>query len=525
MIFRLSILVFCVVLFNLSQGAKLEKKPEVASEKCLVSDWKEWNECKSKSGSSLNKRLTTIHLKPAQYDSAREWMKLSMAEKEEYIKYLEKCRADASCPMLNLKPSKGRVDCVNGMAGEYPCKLIDQLSFVNLRDLGSTDPRMEGNDIWGWTDPQTNDEYAIVGVTDGTSFVRVTNPEEPKVLGFLPTRTTRSDWRDMKVVNNHAYIVSEAPDHGLQVYDLTQLRGKETFTVLEPTAIYSEFGNAHNIVANEESNTVFVVGQNKGNYPNLCAAGLHMIDVSKPAEPKFLGCFSEDGYVHDAQCLFYHGPDAEYRGKEICFCYNEDTLTIVDVTSKTDAKLISKVSYTGYRYTHQGWLLEDHSALLMDDEQDESNGSGDGRTITYFWDVKSLKNPVLMNTYISSERAIDHNQYILGNYTYQSNYEAGLRILEINKPDWTLEEVAYFDVMPKEIGEVKFQGSWSNYPYFKSRNVIVNSIEFGLFVVRPRYDDLPKSKETGEQIRTRNILDASHAKFCPHLLESRECKP
>lgn len=230
----------------------------------------------------------------------------------------------------------------------------------------------------GWTDPETNDEYAIVGVTDGTSFVRVTNPEEPKVLGFLPTRTVRSDWRDMKVVNNHAYIVSEAADHGMQVYDLTQLRGKESFSVLQPTTLYSEFGNAHNIISNEESNTVFVVGANKGNYPLRCNAGLHMIDVSKPAEPKFVGCFGEDGYVHDAQCLFYKGPDQEYNGKEICFCYNEDTLTIVDVTSKSDAKLISKVGYTGRRYTHQGWLLEDHSALLMDDEQDEMYGGGDG---------------------------------------------------------------------------------------------------------------------------------------------------
>ena len=77
---------------------------------------------------------------------------------------------------------------------------------------------MRGNDIWGWTDPVERHEYAVVGLSTGTSFVRVTDPLNPEVLGFLPTRTDPSTWRDMKVVNNAAYIVSEAADHGMQVY-------------------------------------------------------------------------------------------------------------------------------------------------------------------------------------------------------------------------------------------------------------------------------------------------------------------
>ena len=44
------------------------------------------------------------------------------------------------------------------------------------------------NDIWGWTDPDSGDEYAIVCLNCGTSFVRLTpNPEEPTVLAYLPS--------------------------------------------------------------------------------------------------------------------------------------------------------------------------------------------------------------------------------------------------------------------------------------------------------------------------------------------------
>ena len=47
------------------------------------------------------------------------------------------------------------------------------------------------NDIWGWIDPETAQEYAIVGLTNGVSFVDVTLPSEPVYVGHLPTFTNR----------------------------------------------------------------------------------------------------------------------------------------------------------------------------------------------------------------------------------------------------------------------------------------------------------------------------------------------
>ena len=42
-------------------------------------------------------------------------------------------------------------------------------------------------------------EYALVGCVDGTSFVDVTDPQQPEVIGFLPTHSGSSLWRDIKV--------------------------------------------------------------------------------------------------------------------------------------------------------------------------------------------------------------------------------------------------------------------------------------------------------------------------------------
>ena len=155
---------------------------------------------------------------------------------------------------------------------------------------------------------------------------------------------------------DHAFIGSEADNHGLQVFDLTQLRDIEPSTssdinILEETAYYDQFGSSHNIVINEDTGYLYAVGS------YTCLSGLHIVNIQDPTDPQFETCYADDGYVHDAQCVVYKGPDADYQGREICFCYNENTLTIVDVEDKSNIKMISRVLYDNLYYTHQVLLI------------------------------------------------------------------------------------------------------------------------------------------------------------------------
>ena len=74
--------------------------------------------------------------------------------------------------------------CPNGggSVGEYPCLGIDLLSVTTTHDLGMV---TSANDIWGWTDPMNGDEVVMIGAYDRTSFVLVTDPVAPVVLGHL----------------------------------------------------------------------------------------------------------------------------------------------------------------------------------------------------------------------------------------------------------------------------------------------------------------------------------------------------
>jgi choice-of-anchor B domain-containing protein len=389
------------------------------------------------------------------------------------------------------------VSCTDGLAGPFPCENVHLESFMPLNAIGGGNL----NDIWGWTDPQTGSEYALVGKTTGTAFVDITDPQAPVYLGDLPSHqpveTIFNVWRDIKVYKDHAFVGSEEPAHGLQVFDLTRLRGATgprtwtedahySFNLDGPASIdpvgnagrVGQGDNSHNLAINEDSGFLYAIGT------STCGGGgPHMVDIRDPKRPAFAGCVSEDGYTHDTQCVNYSGPDERFAGREICFSSNEDTVTIVDVTDKDAPAQLSRRGYDTAAYTHQGWLTPDQRHLIVDDELDEQEQGG--QTKTYVFDVQQLDNPTLVGVYDGVAESIDHNLYTVGDRVFQANYRSGLRILDSSGvAGGTLSEVGFFDVYPPD-DEAEFNGAWSNYPYYGSGVVAVSGIEQGLFVLRP----------------------------------------
>lgn len=388
-----------------------------------------------------------------------------------------------------LKPITGGMECSNGKASIFDCSNVNLLSFMPTREIGG--PRgVRLNDIWGWTDPQTGKEYALVGRMDGTSFVDVSDPQNPVYVATLPKPETAqtSIWRDIKVYKNHAYVVADnAARHGMQVVDLTDLRDFDGEPmVLEEAAHYNEIHSAHNVVINTDTGFAFVVGSSGGG--KTCGGGLHMVNIQDPANPTYAGCFSDPstgrsgtGYTHDAQCVTYQGPDADHQGDEICFGANETAISIANVTDKENPQALSTMSYPDYGYVHQGWLTEDQRYFFSNDELDELTGNVDN-TRTLIWDVSDLENPQFVDEYFFDNASSDHNLYIKGNTMYQSNYVSGLQVLDVSNPEEP-EKIGFFDTAPFGEDTPGFSGTWSNYPFFESGIVIMTSSAEGLFVL------------------------------------------
>ena len=370
--------------------------------------------------------------------------------------------------------------CTNGMAGEYPCKDYDLLSHMPVNILANTNGNPEGSDIWGWTDSTTGKEYAIAAMTNSTAFVDVTDPLNPVFLGRIDSNAGNNFWRDVKIYNNHAFIVADnVGNHGMQIFDLTRLRnvaaGNQTFT---PDKVYTDVSSCHNIVINEANGIAYLVDcKNVGR-------GVHFVDISDPVNPVNLGNYNDEGVTHDAQVVTYSGPDTRYTNKEILIGSNETKVVILDVTDKNNVVKISSINYTQLGYTHQGWFTEDQRYFILGDETDEQDFGMNTRTLVF--NFSDLQQPSLSSTYFGASSAIDHNGYVKGNTFYMANYRAGLRVLDITNIASTtnsMQEIGYFDTYPTNNGTA-FNGAWSVYPYFASGNIIINDIERGLFVVR-----------------------------------------
>ena len=420
--------------------------------------------------------------------------------------------------------SDALVACSSGMAGPYPCKNIDMASYLNTNALFGNG---SGSDITGWTDPVCGREIAIQGHSNATSFIDVSNPEVPVYMGTMPAILTGALWRELAVYNNHVYVVQDQAGLGMQIFDLTRLRlpppAPDPCAAPVPQTVYtadatwtgpatgagSGLSTVHTITISEQTGFAYLDGS------DTCSGSPHVLDLKpNPKAPVWVGCIStEQNYVHDAQCVVYHGPDTAHVGQEICVYYTgqgtrADTITVYDVTDKGAPVRLSRTGYAGSAYTHQGWFTVDQRYVVADDEVDET---GTENTTTFLWDMSDLddatndtgldaEGPRLLSGdanplpgWQHATICTDHNQFVRGNLSYQSNYACGLRIMSLNDiANGKLTELAYFDTMPthdfipgaSDGGDL--QGDWANYPYFASGNVVTSNITLGLFVLTPQ---------------------------------------
>jgi choice-of-anchor B domain-containing protein len=367
----------------------------------------------------------------------------------------------------------GPAACAEGLAEDFPCSGIDLARRLPPGAMGGA----AGNDVWGWADGQTGREYALMGLNNGTAFVDVTDPEAPVFLGRLPTQTRSSAWRDIKVYRDHAYIVADdAGAHGLQVFDLTRLRGLASPGTFSADVVVADVGSAHNLAINEDTGYAYVVG-------GTACHGVQIFDISTPKNPLRQSCY-ELVDTHDAQCVTYAGPDPGYAGAELCMNSNGDHFQVLDVTAKGSPVSLAQLGYPGLGFVHQGWLSDDQRYFLLGDEFDEL--SLGNRTRTHVFDLSNVDAPVYLGAYEAGTGSTDHNLYVLGDRVYEANYRSGLRVLQINNlASVDLSEIAFFDTVPGSEAP-GFRGAWSVYPYLPSGTILVSDTVGGLFVLVPQ---------------------------------------
>lgn len=388
---------------------------------------------------------------------------VSVARADEDRRKLVAVEPPVAGPIWRLGDTVGR--------GGFDAQGMTLLSQIPLNNFVGA-ARASGNDCWGYVSPSGR-EYAIMGLEGGFGFVEVTNPTNPQIVEVIAGPS--SLWHDVKVIGNIAYGVSEGGS-GIQVMDMSNIDAGQVTLVRNWTS--GGYSTTHNIVANTEAGTLWVVGANIGN------GGLVHINLNNPTLPAIDGGWTQM-YVHDAQVVTWDS--GAYAGRELAFCasgfdggFTQTGLRVVDVTNPNAPVVIATLFYPSAAYSHQVWISEDQKYLYLNDELDE--GSSVSVTTTRIINIENPAAPFFVGTTTTGRPAIDHNLYTNNGLMFQANYRSGLRVFDILDPA-NPSPIAYFDTYPND-DAAEFNGAWSNYPFFPSGTILISDIERGLFMVR-----------------------------------------
>ncbi len=353
-------------------------------------------------------------------------------------------------------------------------------SQSNIILLGSLDYEVEGNDVWGYVD-SNNTEYAIVGLTNGVSFVNLSNPVFPSETFFISGQNTI--WRDIKVWDHYAFVTSDNTTEGLLIIDLDDLTGNTyTYTTLDNNGDFM-FSKGHNIFIDEFGKAYIFGGNVSG---SSATAGALILDVTttdltegNEVLPTILGIF-DDFYFHDGMV---RGDtlwgSAVYEGK----------FYAIDVSQPASPEIFNNglaFHETQSEFTHNCWVSDDGNTLFT---TDEVSGGYIGA-----YDVSDLSNIQELD-YIQSSpengNVIPHNTHVLGNFLVTSYYRDGVVVHDATYPDHLIEVGHYDNYAGSGNG---FDGSWGTYPFLPSGLILSSEINSSssenaqLLVLLPNYN-------------------------------------
>ena len=324
--------------------------------------------------------------------------------------------------------------------------------------LGQLNPTNSGTygDIWGYTDPATGREYALL--TDryvGLHVIDITD-DEPVLMATVPgfSNGTVADAKDVKVRGQYAYLVHEyAP---VMVIDLANPASPQMVGAID-TQPNATNGGSHNAEINGDY--LYVIG---GRSPG----GLRVYDLAaNPTSPPLTGQY-QPSYFHD---IHVNGQWAYASG-----IYDEGVY-VLDASDPSNPTFETLFSYpAGYVGAHNACSSENGDYLYVSDE------IGTGPWMRAF-DVRDLDNVELTAELIIDDRAVVHNCYVEGDFLFVAHYTEGLQVFDIGENPAVPERIAFYDTFTGP--GFGYQGAWSSYPYFASGKVIVSDMQSGLFVI------------------------------------------
>lgn len=345
----------------------------------------------------------------------------------------------------------------------YNMSMYSRWHDANL--IAEPNLNLKYNSVWGYKHPLNNKEFAILGGTDGTYIIDVSDPVYPVLSDYVPGRRSKCVWREYKTYQNFLYAVSDdSQPNSFQIIDLSYLPDS-VHVVHDSDSIFAR------------SHTIFIDGNKLYGGSVTLANGtfysMAVYDLSNPLQPQFLRALNQDypsiGHVHD---MFV-------RNDTVYASCGFDGFHVYYFNGNNFIELGSLTSYPDMGYNHSSWLSDNGNIMVFTDEVP-------AELAVKVIDVSDLSDIEVKSTFVSNQGATAHNPYIVGNsHVVIAYYQDGIQIYNIEDPANPIR-TGYFDTYPQNVSgylNPVYAGCWGAYPFLPSGIILASDMQNGLFVL------------------------------------------
>ncbi|MDH3198005.1 MAG: T9SS type A sorting domain-containing protein [Candidatus Krumholzibacteria bacterium] len=300
-------------------------------------------------------------------------------------------------------------------------------------------------DVWGWVDPMTGREYAIVGSWTTPAALYIVDVTTPAVPVLVSTVNSVPGF-DHKVYDHYVYSC-DGNSSGIdsRVVDISN--------PLAPVILPGAFQSAHNIAVSP-TGLLF-----------LEYRGLTIYDVATdPTAPDSLWRRNT-----------IDGHDSTPKGTRLYDFHGYTDCRIYDIANPGSPTLLGTISGTGINYHHSGDATDDHRFLYINDEL-----STHPEPDIWVFEISNPASPVFVTT-IADPLATVHNLYIVGGLAFVSYYNSGFKTLDVRNPGSPVVADAYDT---NGLSGEGYDGAFGVYPFSPNGLVFVSDWDNGLFVFR-----------------------------------------
>jgi len=314
------------------------------------------------------------------------------------------------------------------------------------------------NEIWGYA--EDGREYAIIGTTEGTHFLDITDPTDPVEVDFVAGAQQGPIvvHRDYHNLDNYLYMVCQEGQSSLQIADLSYLPDS-VHVVYDSNEI---FRGTHNIFIDTTQAVMYAVFNYVNGINNIVR--WQRIDISDPENPSLIDQTTSGPYIHDL-----------YVDDGIAFMNRSYTdMAVYDFNQDPPAILGNIDGYIGQGYNHSGYPTPDLNTYVMGDE---THGSP-----IKILDVSDLSDIEVLSTVSSgiNNLSIAHNQIVHENILYSAYYYDGIYAWSIEDPSEPVL-LGFYDTS-ELMHQQSYEGAWGVYPFLPSGNILVSDMQTGLWI-------------------------------------------